>query len=205
MAPAALIKKKSGSKPKSKPVEKGEPQSPPEPVEVPSSMHGKDWEDEDDEDESESDEEDDGVDEVGFEKLIKVLGNDGLNEYDHAHLLALTVDEESEEGQDVEVDEESVEVSSSEEGEEVPGGGDGAEEEGPGSGSEAEDGGSFGNEDPLALDELEDVELHPDAVPQRDVKVIDNKVRITGVSYFSCLILRLGCTREDKENHATRP
>jgi len=32
----------------------------------------------------------------------------------------------------------------------------------------------------LALDELEDVELHPDVVPRRGVKVVDNKVRAAG-------------------------
>jgi hypothetical protein len=33
------------------------------------------------------------------------------------------------------------------------------------------------DEDVLALDELEDVELHPDAVPQRGIKIVDHKVR----------------------------
>ena len=208
MAPAAPIKKKTGSKPKSKPVEKGESRSSLGPVEARSSEHEEDWEDEDDGDESESDEEDDGVDEVGFEKLIKALGDDGLNEYDQAHLVALDGDEESEEedmeGQDIEEDDESAEVPGSEEDEEVPDGGDGAGEEGPGTGSEVEEGESSDNEDPLALDELEDVELHPDAVPRRGVKVIDNKVCITRVSCFSYLILHSGCTREDKENHPAR-
>ena len=205
MAPAAPIKKKTGSKPKSKPVEKGGFQSSLRPVEVPSSEHEEDWEDED---EGESDEEDDGIDEVGFENLIKALGDDGLNEYDQAHLVALEGDEESEEsegGQDVEEDDESVGAPGSEEDEEVPGGGSGAGEGGPGSGSEVEEGESSGNEDPLALDELEDAELHPDAVPRRGVRVIDNKVRIARVSYFSYLIFHLGRTREDKENDPARP
>ena len=177
MAPTALVKKKASSKPGSKPAEKKKPQPPAEPVEVLDS----DGEDEDSEDESESDEEDGGVDEVGFEKLIKALGDDGLNDYDQAHLIVLAGDEEddkeSEEDEDVEEDEELGEVPGSEEGEEVLD--DGAEEggSGSGSGSEVEVGESSGDEDVLALDELEDVELHPDAVPRRGVKVIDNKVR----------------------------
>jgi hypothetical protein len=67
---------------------------------------------------------DDGVDEVGFEKLIKALGDNGLNEYDQVHLVALAGDdeddEESEVGEDVEEDGGLGEVSDSEEGEEVP-------------------------------------------------------------------------------------
>ena len=167
MAPTALMKK-TGSKPGSKPSERKKIQLPPEPVEAPSSDG-----EEDSGDESERDEEDDGVDEIGFEKLMKALGDDGLDEYDQAHLVVLArdeeEDEESGESEDVEEDEELGEVSGSEEeSEEIPEEGSRAEEEGSGSGSE----------DVLALDELEDVELHPDAVPQRGVKVIDNKVRV---------------------------
>lgn len=204
MAPTALVKKKAGSIPESKPVKTRKPRPPPKSVEVPSSD-----DEEDSEDENESDEED-GVDEIGFEKLIKALGDDGLNEYDQAHLVSLAGDEEhdeeSGEGEDVE-DEELGEVSSSgEDGEEVPEEDDGAGEGGPGSSSEAEEGGSFGNEDVLALDELEDVELHPDAVPRRGVKVIDNKVRAARIQLFSYFIIRcLGCSREDQENDPARP
>ena len=176
MAPTALVKK-TGSIPKSKPAKTRKPQPPPEPVEVPSS--------DDEEDEASESDEEGGVDEVGFEKLIEALGGDGLNEYDQAHLVALAGDEEddeSEEGEDVEEDEELGEVSGSgEEGEEVPEEDAGAGEGGSGSGSEAEEGESSGDEDVLALDELEDVELHPDAVPRRGVKVIDNKVRVARI------------------------
>ena len=170
MAPTALVKK-TGFKPKSTPTEKKKPQLP---VEVPSSDDDEGWEDEDRGDESESDE---GVDEVGLEKLIKAMGCDELNDYDQAHLVALAGDEEgdegSEEGEDTEEDDDLGEVSGSEEE------GDEAEERGSGSGSEAEEVEFSGDEDVLALDELEDVELHPDAVPRRGVKVTDNKVRAT--------------------------
>jgi len=176
MAPTGLVKKKTGSIPESKPAKTRKPRPPPEPVEVPSSD-----DEEDSEDENESGEED-GVDEIGFENLIKALGGDGLNEYDQAHLVALAGDEEDDEesgeGEDVEEVEELGEVSGSgEEGEEVPEEDDGSGEGDSGSGPEAEEGESSGDEDVLALDELEDVELHPDAVPRRGVKVIDNKVR----------------------------
>ena len=47
--------------------------------------------------------------------------------------------------------------------------------------ADAEEGESSCDEDVLALDELEDFELHPDAVPRRGIKVIDSKVRATRV------------------------
>ena len=182
MVPTALAKKRTGSKPNSKPAEKKKP-PPPESVDASSSGDEGGWEGETSGDESE----DDGVDEVGFEKLIKALGDDGLNDYDQAHLVALTgdeeEDEESEEGEDAEEDEGLEEVSGSEEeDEEIPEKGDKAEEGGSGSeGAGVEEDEPSGDEDVLALDELEDVELHPDAVPRRGVKVIDNKVRATRI------------------------
>ena len=179
MVPTALVKK-TGSKRNSKPAEKKKP-LPPEPVDVSSSDDEEGWEGEASGDESE----DDGVDEVGFEKLIKALGDDGLDDYDQAHLVALAGDEdddeESEEGEDAEEDEGLGEVSGSED-EEIPEKGDEAEEDGSGSeGAGVEEDEPSGDEDVLALDELEDVELHPDAVPRRGVKVIDNKVRATRI------------------------
>jgi len=172
MAPTALVKR-IGSKPKSGPAEKKKHLPPPEPVGDSSSDYEEGWKDEDSGDESQSDEEDDGIDEVGFEKLIKALGDDSLNEYDQAQLAALAEDEE---GEDADGDEGLEEVSGSEEEDEEVLEGGVAEEGSSGSGSEAEEGESSGDEDILALDELEDVELHPDAVPRRGVKVIDNKV-----------------------------
>ena len=110
-----------------------------------------------------------------LEKMIKALGDGGLNEYDQTLLVALAGGEEGSE--DVEEDDELGEVSGSEEeGEEVPEEDGKAEEGGSGSGSETEQGGSSGD-DALALDELGGVELHPDAIPRYDVKAIDNKVR----------------------------
>lgn len=162
MAPIVLAKK-TGSKPKSKPTKEKEPQPPPKPVEVPSSDDEEGWEDENSGDESESGEEDDGVDESGFEKLIKALGDDGLNEYDQAHLVALVGGEE-----------------------------------------ESEEGESSGDDDVLALDELEDVELHPDAVPRRDIKVIDNKVcTIRAYGFSSHLSLRMHSKGSRKQSNST--
>lgn len=116
-------------------------------------------------------------------------------------------EEESGEGEDVEEDEGLGEVSDSgEEGEGFPEEDDGAGEGGSGSGPEDEQGESSGDEDVLALDELEDVELHPDAVPRRGVKVVDNKVRAARIQSFSYFIFRcLGCSREDQKNDPARP
>lgn len=94
---------------------------------------------------------------LGFKNLVTAPEDDGL-------------DEEVEESREVvdseEEDEDSEEVEEVEEG----GSGSGSEDVG------IEEGEFSGDEDGLALDELEDVELHPDAVPRRGVKVIDNKV-----------------------------
>ena len=185
MAPIALAKK-TGPRTTSKTAEREELIPSPEPTSDSSLDEEEAQEDEYSEDESESDEEDDGVDEAGFEKLIRALGDDGLDEYDQVNLAALASDgeegEESGEGEDVEGDGEPGEVSGSgDEGEEVL---DQGEEGGPGFGSEGagtEESEFSGEEDALALDELEDVELHPDAVPRRGVKVINNEVRAVWV------------------------
>jgi hypothetical protein len=111
-------------------------------------------------------------DEASSENLLEAL----KDRYDLVRLAPSAGndkrDEESEENKDAEEDEGLEEFSGSEEEDE------GDEEEDPGSGSEGE---SSGDEDILALDELEDVELHPDAVPRRGVKVVDNKVRAARV------------------------
>jgi len=206
MAPTALVKK-TGPKPKPKPAEKKKYLPPPKPVDASSQGDEEDWEDEDGGDGSETDEEDDGIDEVGFEKLIKALGDHPLNEYDQAHLVALAGDEEdddSEGGEGVE-DEELGGVSGPDEeneeiAEEAEGGGSGS-----GSDGAAEAGESSGDEDVLALDELEDVELHPDAVPRRGVRVVDNKVRATQASQFSYLIFsrRMHSSGSGKPSNST--
>jgi rRNA-processing protein EBP2 len=186
MSPITLAKK-TGKKPSLKPVEKKKPLPPPEPTGNSSSDDEEGWTDEDSEDDGGSGEEDDGVDEVGFEKLIKALGDDGLDDYDQANLAALAreeEDEESGEGEDAEGSAKGLkEVSGHEEGEEVPEVCDEAEEGRSGSVAGTEEGESSGDESVLALDELEDVELHPDAVPRRGVKVIDQKACAARVTY----------------------
>lgn len=121
---------------------------------------------------------------LGFKKSTKALEDDELDEYDQVDLATLSGDdegdEESEEDENAEGDEDPREASGSEwEDEEILE----IEEGGSGSGSQGagtEGGESYGDEQHcLALDELEDVELHPDVVPRRGVKVIDNKVRVT--------------------------
>ena len=120
---------------------------------------------------------------LSSKKLTTALGDDGLDDYDQANLASLEEDgyedEESEEGEDSEDGEEPSEDFGSEEEDEEVSEVDEVEEGGSGSGPQgvaSEEGQFSGDEDGLALDELEDVELHPDVVPRRGVKVIDNKV-----------------------------
>ena len=146
---------------------------------------------------------------LGFKKSTTALGENKLVECDQAKLSTLTGDddddeeeekehEESEEEESVDEGEEPNEVSGSEEEDEEVLDADEVGEGGSGSqGVSTEGGESSGDEDGLALDELEDVELHPDVVPRRGVKVIDNKVCAAWVWEFSYPILCLGSTRKD--------
>lgn len=145
-------------------------------------------EEEDDEEENEdSDEDDDGVDEEGMERLLKALGEDGLDDFDKAQIMALNGA-----GSDVEVG--SGEEGNEDEDEESEGGSHDKEYE---SGNEEEeeeadhartaakskiapqaaDDEEYEEEDDEAipLDEAEH-SVDEDAVPRRKVE-IDNKVR----------------------------
>jgi hypothetical protein len=110
----------------------------------------------------------------GFKKLTTDLEDEELDEYGQVNLATLSGDEESEEGENDE-DEDEDEDEEIPEIDKVAEGGSGFGSQGAGT----EEGESSGDEDGLALDELEDVELHPDVVPRRNVKVVDNKVRAT--------------------------
>lgn len=112
-------------------------------------------------------------------------------------------DEESEAGENTEEGEEFRQDSEEEDEED-----DEVEEGGLGSGSQGtgvDEAGSSGDEDGLALDELDDVELHPDVVPRRGVKVVDNKVSVERAQELFCFTSHLECTRKDQEDHPTRP
>ena len=108
--------------------------------------------------ESESDE-GSGVDEEGLEKLVRALGEDGLDEFDLTQLRILAGSPVGEEG----------------DGEEEEGDADdnagsttGSEEEKQADGEEVEEGIALDDEDVDSVDE--------DAIPRRKIEV-DNKVR----------------------------
>lgn len=111
--------------------------------------------------ESESDTsgtEDDDDNEEGLEKLMKALGEDGLNEFDLAQLHTLT----------------GTAASDEEGGEEDDGSSDEMDDGEQGSDEEDEDGSSVGEE--IALDDEDVDSVDEDAVPRRKI-AIDNKVR----------------------------
>ena len=105
-----------------------------------------------------SETEDDDDNEEGLEKLMKALGDDGLNEFDLAQLHTLSGAAAS----DVEGDGEDE------------GSSDEAEDGGQGGEGEGEDGSGGGEE--IALDDEDVDSVDEDAVPRRKI-AIDNKVR----------------------------
>lgn len=133
-------------------------------------------EEEEDSKEEDDDEENDGVTEEGIARLMKALGNDGLDDFGRAQLNALEDD-----GEGDEEDEESVGSNEEDENEDV----EMEAEENPKSkpeqvtqptdGGESEDDDDDG--DVIALDEAEDIELDEDAVPRRKL-VINNKIAL---------------------------
>jgi rRNA-processing protein EBP2 len=114
---------------------------------------------------TDDDDENSGVDDGGLEKLVKALGEDGLDEFDLAQLRMLSGAAAGEDVEDV-ADTESVPE------DEEPG--DREEEE------EEEEG------EEIALDDDDVDSVDQDAIPRRKVQV-DNKVCL-----FSLFICRLG-------------
>ncbi|KAK1231239.1 rRNA-processing protein EBP2 [Marasmius sp. AFHP31] len=165
--PPAKDTKKTKAKGESK--KKKLPESSPKVAVVPVVEEDEnEWEDEenveDDEQDSDSDSENGGVDEEGMERLMKALGEDGLNEFDQAMLEDDdeddSGDEEAEEDvEEDELDDEDVEKLSDE--------------------SESEEENQEDEEELVALDD-EDVELEPDAVPQQKLEV-DNEVALSRI------------------------
>lgn len=128
----------------------------------------EEWETEDEEEDE--DDETGGVDEPGMKRLMELLGDDALDEFDAAQLDALKGDDSgdeegsesgSEDGSEEEEQEGPLSDEDSEEDEEQDEDGDVA--------MQGEDG-----EDIVALDDVSSVD--EDAVPRQKV-VIDNKVR----------------------------
>ncbi|KAK2465398.1 hypothetical protein APHAL10511_002752 [Amanita phalloides] len=125
------------------------------------SESGEGEEDEDEDDENVDG--NDGIDREGMERLLKALGEDGLDDFDRAQLVALHGESEQDEDEGNEAeshgegDEESVEDESEDERD------------------EGEDEGGDQDEEGVALDEVESVD--EDAVPRRKVE-IDNKTAL---------------------------
>jgi hypothetical protein len=127
-----------------------------------------------DEEENEEESDDEGVDAEGMEKLMKALGEDGLDEYEQAQLQVLR----GEQDEEWETDEEEVEGKSGESADEDEEEEDGDEEaegsdigkiiQGPSDNEEEQ-------EDAIALDDVDD-SVDEDAIPRQKIE-IDNKVR----------------------------
>ena len=120
------------------------------------------------------------VDDEGMEKLMKALGEDGLNEFDLAQLHTLAGDDEGDEGSSDE----------SEDGEQ--------------GGEEVVDGGDSDGED-IALDDEDVDSVDEDAVPRRKI-AIDNTVRpihCLSLAISSNIISWIGCSRTHTRHYKT--
>jgi rRNA-processing protein EBP2 len=133
---------------------------------------------------TDDDDENSGVDDEALEKLVKALGEDGIDEFDLAQLRMLSGAAAGEET----VDDANAE-SASEDGEP----GDGEEEEG----------------EEIALDDDDVDSVDQDAIPRRKVQV-DNKVRLSRSSLASLnlparVILWVDCARPHTGYHQIGP
>jgi rRNA-processing protein EBP2 len=150
MARQQITSKKSVSRPRDEVVKSDRNPAPP-----PESDASEADESTDDDDENS------GVDDEGLEKLVKALGEDGLDEFDLAQLRMLSGAAAGEEAED-DANAESV-----------------PEDEEPGDGEEEEE--EEGEE--IALDDDDVDSVDQDAIPRRKVQV-DNKVCL--FSLFTC-------------------
>ncbi|KIK83563.1 hypothetical protein PAXRUDRAFT_832049 [Paxillus rubicundulus Ve08.2h10] len=123
--------------------------------------------------------ESEGVDSTGMEKLLKLLGEDGLNEFDQDQLRSLGGEDEDE--GDASDDEVGSEGESILEEEEIISGESGSESDDEAESSEqgesdeegGEEGGSQEDEEDkeVALDNIEEGVLDEDAIPKRKIEV----------------------------------
>ncbi|KAJ7464751.1 eukaryotic rRNA processing protein EBP2-domain-containing protein [Mycena galericulata] len=127
--------------------------------------------------EDDGDSENGGVDEEGMERLMKALGDDGLDEFEQMQLhLTLGGDEAGEEGDDNDDDSSDGEFTLEEAGGEVSDG-EGSDSDFEG-GEEDEEEDEEGEEDDVALDDVESVD--DDAVPRQKIE-IDNTVALARI------------------------
>ena len=148
----------------------------PEPEDVPATEDSDEaWENDEDHSEDDS-EDDDDIDEEGMTRLMKALGEDGLDDFAQAELRALAGEDsdesgdedDEEEGEKDEEGEEDEEAATSDEPKVQDSEAEEDQEE------EAVEHASDEEDEVIALDEVEDVE--EDIVPRQKVE-IDNKVR----------------------------
>ena len=128
--------------------------------------------------ESDSDSDNEGVDEEGMERLMKALGDDGLDDFDQAQ-LELAMGDEDEWATEDEGDGDD-EASHSEEGvvgrdENVDDSQGEDEDEDDGEGETLENSDGDAEEEHIALDDVDSVD--EDAVPRQKIE-IDNEVRV---------------------------
>lgn len=123
-------------------------------------------------DSNDEDSDNGGVDEAGMERLMKALGDEGLDEFDQAQLGSLGGDDESDsEGEDENgSDEEDVEGLDQENDSEED-----EEEEQEADEDDVKDDEGDGEEEDVALEDVEDVD--DDVVPRQKIE-IDNHVRV---------------------------
>lgn len=147
---------------------------------------------EEDEDEEGTDSDYDGVDQEGMERLVKLLGEDGLDDFDRAQLRGMTGEEDEGEAEDESDNEEEQEGSGDEEKEE-----DISDEDeehdislvkpttnsSPSPDEEQED--EEEDHDEIPLDEVESI-IDEDTVPKQKLE-IDNQVRMPHLRSISLL------------------
>ncbi|KAJ2934764.1 hypothetical protein H1R20_g2353, partial [Candolleomyces eurysporus] len=196
----AAVPEKSKSKDKGKGKAKAVE---PEPIFVSPDEDEDEWEDEDELDEDEAmaaassdqepasdseeddeDDDDDGVDEEGMERLLKALGEDGLDDFDKAQIMALNgtdSDEEEDSGEEGSEDEDVEQEGASDEEEDQSGSEEEEDEEENAAkpakskmAPQAADDEDEEDDEAIPLDEADD-SVDEDAVPRRKVE-IDNKV-----------------------------
>jgi len=174
------------------------PEKPPKVIkkDVPARKKAPEPEQDEEESESSEDKEDDGVNEAGMERLMNLLGDDGLDDIARNMLQSLNGEEEDEKTEEEESDDEETsnkpkvqaradaEDESESEDHEKEGGGN--ENQVNGQLKEAADEGSSEDqeEEGIELDEVSSVD--EDAVPRQKI-TINNMARIFPSFCFSCL------------------
>lgn len=165
MARQQNTSKKSGSRPRDEDVKSDRKQKL---VQVPKPAPPPDSDASESDESLDDDDENSGVDDGGLEKLVKALGEDGLDEFDLAQLRMLSGAAADEDGSDEEHGEEAEDDANAEN---VP------EDE------ERRDGGDEEEGEEIALDGDDVDSVDQDAIPRRKVQV-DNTVCL--ISLFTC-------------------